>query len=52
MRILIIEDEPICSLILAKCLQSVGEIQTAMDGEIGLEWVRAALFAGRPFDLI
>ena len=52
MRILIIEDEPICSLILAKCLQSVGEIQTASDGEIGLESVRAAHLAGRPFDLI
>jgi len=52
MRILIIEDEPICTLILTRCLQSVGEIQTAADGEIGLDWVRAALAAERPFDLI
>ena len=52
MRILIIEDEPVCSLFLSKCLQSVGEIETAADGEIGLEWVRASFIAERPFDLI
>ena len=42
MRILIVEDEPICSLILTKCLQSVGEIQTAADGEAGVDHLRFA----------
>lgn len=52
MRILIVEDDPVCSLVLAKCLEAVGEIQTAADGEAGLEAVRTAFLDGRPFDLI
>jgi CheY-like chemotaxis protein len=33
MRILIVEDDPVCRLYLSKCLEPVGEIQTAADGE-------------------
>jgi two-component system chemotaxis response regulator CheY len=52
MRILIVEDDPICSLILEKSLESVGETETAANGEIGLNAVHAAFLDGRPFDLI
>jgi two-component system chemotaxis response regulator CheY len=52
MRILIVEDDPVSSLILAKCLQSVGETQTAVDGEAGLEAFRAAFIDGHPFELV
>jgi two-component system chemotaxis response regulator CheY len=52
MRILIVEDDPVSSMYLAKCLEAVGEIQTAGDGEAGLEAVRAAFLGKSPFDLI
>ena len=52
MRILIVEDDPASSLVLAKYLEAVGETQTAADGEAGLEAVRAAFQEGRPFELI
>jgi len=51
-RILIVEDDPASSLVLAKYLDAVGETHTAADGEAGLEAVRAAFLDGRPFDLI
>jgi two-component system chemotaxis response regulator CheY len=52
MRILIVEDDPASSLILAKFLQHLGEIQTAMDGQAGLDAFRTAFSEGRPFDLV
>jgi two-component system, chemotaxis family, chemotaxis protein CheY len=52
MKILIIEDDPVCSLVLSKCLEAVGAIQTAVDGEAGLDAVRSALQKESPFDLI
>jgi two-component system chemotaxis response regulator CheY len=52
MRILIVEDDSVGRLYLTKCLEAVGEIQTAEDGEAGLEAARAAILEERPFDLI
>ena len=52
MKILIVEDDPVCKLFLVKCLESVGTVETAADGEAGLEAVRAAFLAGSPFELI
>jgi two-component system chemotaxis response regulator CheY len=52
MRILIVEDDPVCRLYLSKCLETVGEIQTAADGEAGVEAARGAFLEGSPFDLI
>ena len=52
MKILIVEDDPVSSMYLAKCLEAVGEIQTAADGEAGLEAVRTAFLGKSPFDLI
>lgn len=52
MRILIVEDDQASSLVLAKFLQHVGEIETAMDGEAGLEAFRTASAEGHPFDLV
>jgi two-component system chemotaxis response regulator CheY len=52
MRILIVEDDPVCRLYLSKCLETVGEIQTAADGEAGVAAARGAFLEGSPFDLI
>jgi two-component system chemotaxis response regulator CheY len=52
MRILIVEDDPTSSLVLATFLAPVGETQIAKDGEAGLSAFRAAHQAGTPFDLV
>ena len=52
MRILIVEDDPTSSLVLATFLAPVGETQIAKDGEAGLSAFRAAHQAGAPFDLV
>ncbi|HXX65186.1 MAG TPA: response regulator [Bacteroidota bacterium] len=52
MRILIVEDDPVCRLFLTKCLQHVGETETAADGQLGLQAIYAAFKDGRLFDLI
>jgi two-component system chemotaxis response regulator CheY len=52
MRILIVEDDQASSLVLTKFLEHVGEIQTAFDGEEGLNSFRTALVEGRPFKLV
>ena len=52
MRILIVEDDPTSSLVLATFLAPVGESHIAKDGEAGLSAFRDALQAGTPFDLV
>ena len=52
MRILIVEDDPTSSLVLATFLAPVGETQIAKDGGAGLSAFRAAHQAGTPFDLV
>lgn len=51
-RILIVEDDPVCSLVLARCLESVGEIQEVADGAAGIEAFRSALLEGRSYGLV
>jgi two-component system chemotaxis response regulator CheY len=52
MRILIVEDDQASRLVLAKYLESVGEVTMAEDGEEGLEAFRTALAAKNPFQLV
>jgi two-component system chemotaxis response regulator CheY len=52
MRILIVEDDPTSSLVLATYLAPVGETHIAKDGEAGLSAFRDALQTGTPFDLV
>ena len=52
MRILIVEDDQICTLVLVKCLAPVGQVQTASNGRVALDAFTASLRDGRPFELV
>jgi two-component system chemotaxis response regulator CheY len=52
MRILIVEDDQASRLVLAKYLESVGEVSMAEDGEAGLEAFRTALTEKSPYQLV
>lgn len=51
-RILIIEDDPICSKLLSSALTIIGECFTSDNGEKGLEIALNAINSNKPFDLI
>lgn len=52
MRILIVEDEAVGLFVLQKYLEAFGEIETARDGQRGLELFQEALKDGNPFSLV
>jgi two-component system chemotaxis response regulator CheY len=51
-RILVVEDEEMCSLRLQTALDHYGDCEVARTGRQALQAYRSALEEGRPFDLI
>ncbi|HUI10639.1 MAG TPA: response regulator [Bacteroidota bacterium] len=51
-RILVVDDEEVCRIVLAKSLETVGEVVTAVDGQKAVDAVRTAIVKGMPFELI
>ena len=52
MRFLVVEDAPIARKLLSIHLSDLGDCDVACDGKEGVKAFRAALEAGRPYDLI
>lgn len=52
MRILIVEDDEASMFVLSSYLQAFGTVETASDGEAGVEAIRRSLEQGTPFHLV
>ena len=52
MKILIVEDDLTSRLLMQEMLKSVGQVDFAADGQMGVEAVRMALQNRQPYDLI
>jgi two-component system chemotaxis response regulator CheY len=52
MKTLIVEDDFTSNLVLKEILKPFGPIQSAKNGQEGVEAVRTALESGEPFDLV
>ena len=52
MRILIVEDDEASLFVLSSYLKAFGTVETASDGEAGVEAVRRSLEEGSPFHLV
>lgn len=52
MNILVIDDDVISQNVVASIVEALGDVDTADDGNEGLEQFQVNLFAGMPYDVV